>query len=96
MTKVRLRWVPNRDRVLARDSHVERVLHRQAEKGADIARTLAPVDTGRYRDSIVADGPNLEATDFKAHWIEWGTLRRRAHATLRTAARRVADRVVDL
>lgn len=53
-----------------------------ADEAAAVARTLAPVREGDYRDSIeglsgfnddgIASG-RLVATDWKAHWIEAGT-----------------------
>ena len=47
-----------------------------AQRIADNAKMFAPVDTGAYRDSIVAErtqnGARVVAQDEKAHWIEFG------------------------
>lgn len=98
-TKVQIKMVPGFERILDREPGVKRLMRRRAEEAASIAKSLAPVATGDYRDSIGVDedidGVKLVATDFKAHWIEWGTVRTRAFAPLRTAARKVADRFVE-
>lgn len=43
----------------------------------DVAKSIAPVESGAYRDSIQVKGVGgriyLTATDFKAWWIEYGT-----------------------
>lgn len=56
----------------------------------DIAKAIAPEDTGDYKNSIevatVKGKVRLKATDFKSHWIEWGTANGYpAHAPLRRA-----------
>ena len=47
-----------------------------AEKLASLARNLAPVDTGAYRDGIIAQktelGARVYASDNKSSWIEFG------------------------
>lgn len=63
----------------------------RAEQGAEAAKNLAPVETGDYRDSIQADAGiedgaakgRVVATDFKAGWIEFGTVQHDAHAPIR-------------
>jgi len=56
-----------------------------AEAIAQRARDLAPVETGRYRDGIIAQKASpkgvarVVATDQKSLWIEFGN-RRGAHA----------------
>lgn len=45
-----------------------------AETLAEEARTMAPEETGRYRDGIVAEGASVGSTFFTAHFIEWGTV----------------------
>lgn len=61
-----------------------------AEKARDIARAEA-YDTGAYHDSIkghrVGAEVVLEATDFKAKWIEKGTVRQSPKAPLKRGAR---------
>ena len=69
----------------------------QATEAATAAKALAPVDDADYRDSIRAEvGKELRgyqarvnAYDFKAHWIEFGTgapFPTRAYAPLRRGA----------
>lgn len=69
-----------------------------------IAKALAPVKTGDYRDGIqltpgfLEDGravARLNAMDFKSGWIEFGTIRIPAHAVLRRAAEAAGFNVVD-
>lgn len=46
---------------------------------AEAARSLAPVDTGAYRDGIIVQSPSPKgvarvlATDQKSSWVEFGT-----------------------
>lgn len=97
-TKVRIVMNPAYRQILAANPSVQLVVRSKAEEAAGIARDLAPVATGAYRDSIQVEQEGsdalLVATDFKAHWIEWGTIRTRAFATLRSAAQRVA-RIIE-
>jgi hypothetical protein len=76
---------------LARDE-----LRKRAEEAADIARDTAPVESGRYRDSIEVDVDGDEVklltTSRIGHLVEWGSINNPAHATLRNAAAEVADR----
>jgi hypothetical protein len=92
-TKVRLKLVPQFQQVMERNPGIAATLNVRARGAAMYARTIAPVASGDYRNSIGVEGTTLVATDFKAHWVEWGTVLHRAHATLRTAARRFADRL---
>lgn len=98
MTKVRIVLQPNLPTILNRQTDVRLIVRTKAEQAADIARSIAPRVTGAYANSIgveqETDGVRLEATDFKAHWIEWGTIYTRAHATLRSASQRVA-RIIE-
>lgn len=47
-----------------------------AQRIADQAKSLAPVDTGAYRDGIIVEktgaGARVVATDQKSHWVEFG------------------------
>lgn len=49
-----------------------------AQQAADYWQSISPVDEGDYRDSIKVhqDGTDvwITASDFKAHWIEYGTV----------------------
>lgn len=93
------RFVPNRDapRLLARTVDMRRFLAAIAEEAADDARRLAPVASGRLRDSIASAaqaGPGgmeglVGAGGDDAwywHFIEFGTSRRAAAPYLRPAA----------
>lgn len=79
--------------LLQKDEKILAPLEDKVKAAAEIARGLAPVMTGAYRDSIqadqVLDGDKLVnrliATDFKAHWVEFGTSRMPAQAVLRRA-----------
>ena len=48
-----------------------------AQQAAEHWKSISPVHHGDYRDSIAVhqDGTHVwvEASDFKAHWIEYGT-----------------------
>lgn len=68
------------------------------------ARAIAPVETGKYKESIntsvgyderaVVIG-RLYSEDWKAHWIEFGTIKELAHAPLRRAMNSIGLRVVE-
>lgn len=85
----------NRDLVqnLEKSRMVGKPIKDKVEEAADIAIAIAPVKTGAYRDGIKADQvfsgnrliSRLNAYDFKSHWIEFGTSRMPAFATLRRA-----------
>lgn len=66
-------------------------LREEARETAKVAKVLAPKRTGAYSKSfvVVDEGPGgdvrLGNTDYKAHWIEWGTVKWPPHATLRRA-----------
>lgn len=92
-----LRMVPGFEKILEAEAGVKAVERAAAEEAATIARANAPAETGAYRDGIGVDEEgNLVATDWKSHWIEWGSQHNQAFATLRNAAREVAATVVDL
>lgn len=94
-TRVRLKLAPNFAQILERQLDVRSILHEKAEEAAEIARSTAPVDSGRYRDSIEVDDNQLVSTDWKAHFIEFGTIHNRAMRTLTNAAARVARTVSE-
>ena len=66
-----------------------------AEKVRDLAKAMAPVDTGQYRDGIQAQktalGARVIATDQKSAWIEFGIPSRNHEAQF--ILRRAADAV---
>ena len=65
----------------------------QAKAAAVAARSIAPVATGDYRNSIEGESGveggkaigRVSARDFKSGWIEFGTSKWAAHAVLRRA-----------
>ncbi|CAM5331824.1 HK97-gp10 family putative phage morphogenesis protein [Streptomyces aurantiogriseus] len=64
-------------KALTRHETVQQAVQDTAERGRDFARSIAPVDTGRYRDSIEVreDGDGAEIVsdvDYAAH-LEYGT-----------------------
>ena len=71
-----------------------------AEKIAALAKAIAPVDTGRYRDGIKAEktflGARVIATDNKSTWVEFGIPSRQhpAQFVLRRAAEAVGLKFV--
>jgi hypothetical protein len=76
---------------LARGAAMAFVLGAYANRAAEAARALAPVDSGEYRQSIggavgVERGTlvgRVYSKDFKAHWIEFGTVDTPVFAPLR-------------
>ena len=49
-----------------------------AKQAAEYARSIAPVDEGEYRDGIRVGrrgnrGVVVEFSDYKSHWVEYGT-----------------------
>jgi hypothetical protein len=91
------KWKPSHqlDHDLRTDPAFIGELKRHAEAIAATARTLAPADSGEYRDSITVDvraGSTgrrrvaVLADDHKASWIEFGTVKQKKRAVLRKAA----------
>lgn len=86
------RFVPNRNfqRELERDLAYKHGLKEKADDAAEAAKSFAPVLTGAYRDSIKVTEENGEvyvsATDFKANWIEFGSINNPKSAPLRRGA----------
>ncbi|MGW3154007.1 HK97-gp10 family putative phage morphogenesis protein [Streptomyces sp. NPDC001089] len=64
-------------RALARDETVQQAVRDTAERGREFARQIAPVETGRYRDSIEVreddDGAEIVSTVDYAEYVEFGT-----------------------
>lgn len=79
---------------LNRSQQMVDALHEVAEAIVEHAKTLAPHDTGDYRDGIEADAGidgevavgRVNANDWKSGLLEFGTENEPAHATLRRAA----------
>jgi hypothetical protein len=77
-------------------------LRARAEEGLVFARTLAPVKTGRYRDSLhVTQFTNSQgeqvvafgSSSFAWHFVEYGSPHSPPRRVLSNAAFHVADRV---
>lgn len=74
-------------------------------KSAEVAaKAIAPVETGRYKESIESAVGfderakiigRLYSKDWKAHWVEFGTIKEPAHAPLRRAMNSIGLRVVE-
>lgn len=74
-------------------------------KAAEVAaEAIAPVDTGKYKESIESAVGfderakiigRLYSKDWKAHWIEFGTIKEPAHAPLRRAMNSIGLKVVE-
>lgn len=89
-----MRFVPNRacESQLERTAEMVATMQVRAEDAADECRAIAPVGhTGNYKDSIegvagLSGGKakgRVVASDFKAGWLEFGTYKMQAFATLR-------------
>lgn len=82
---------PNFEAELARSVQYLEGLERAAQPAAEFAKSVAPVATGAYRDSIdvrrVGQKVYLSATDFKAWWIEYGSAHNPPSSPLRRGAR---------
>jgi len=75
------RWVENNaglKEYLNRDPDLYRALFASVKPAVEYSRSIAPVLTGEYRDSIRAEkaehppGLLFFSDDNKAHWIEYG------------------------
>lgn len=56
-----------------------------ARQAVDYAKSIAPVDEGDYRDGIRVGrrgnrGVVVEFSDYKSHWVEYGTEDMQPHA----------------
>ncbi|MEU6181168.1 HK97-gp10 family putative phage morphogenesis protein [Streptomyces coeruleorubidus] len=64
-------------KALTRHETVQTAVQDTAERGRDFARSIAPVDTGQYRDSIGVreDGDDAEVFSDADHapYVEYGT-----------------------
>lgn len=99
------RFVPNPAGIkeLARSREMQASMLREAEEIADAARGLAPVDQSDYIASLgtetAADERGVYAraisTDWKAGFIEFGTVDTPTFAPLRRGAEQAGHRVED-
>lgn len=92
------RFVPNQlgiRQYFSSDPALARAVSAIADQIKERAQAIAPVRTGSYRDSIEVElarddatgvlMARVNATDFKSHWIEFGTIDTPAFAPLRRA-----------
>lgn len=94
------KFVPNRNlhrELQGQPEYVRGLYEAGAKPIAEIARELAPVDEGDYRDGIKAtiDGNDVrvDAFDWKSHFIEFGTVDTPVFAPLARAARQSGARL---
>lgn len=82
---------PGFNQELSSEAGYKEALAVAAKPAEAAAKSFAPVRTGAYRDSIhvVIDskGVRLDASDFKAHWVEWGSANNSPSAPLRRGVR---------
>jgi len=69
---------PDIDAALEGDDAVVSYKIAVAKQGVEYARSIAPVDDGDYRDGIRIgrlgnSGVAVEFSDYKSHWVEFGT-----------------------
>ncbi|BAC73226.1 hypothetical protein AQJ43_23750 [Streptomyces avermitilis] len=72
------------------EDFVQQDLHERAGRVVDVAQATAPVDSGRFRDSIHAedgsDGEILVVSDLEySVYVELGTREQAPHNTIATA-----------
>lgn len=81
------KYRPAVEREIARSAQMRAATRARAQRSADEARRLAPVDSGKYRDSIhveeTEDGARVVADADHAVHVEFGTEDTPAHAPLR-------------
>lgn len=91
-------WVentPGTRAFLEADPQLYATLTAAAQRGVAYARSIAPVDTGAYRDSIRVEpaendiGLVFFSDDRKAHWIEFGAAHTRRYRVLGQAIDRI-------
>lgn len=56
-----------------------------AKQAVEYARSISPVDQGEYRDGIRVgrfgnSGVMVEFSDWKSHWVEFGSVHNEEHA----------------
>lgn len=97
-------WVVDEEgcAAVAQDPGVTAHLRQLAEMAVAYAQGLAPVVTGRYRDSLhVIEGTDDQgrhlvgfgSNSFAWHFVEYGSAHNQPHRVLANAAMAVADRV---
>jgi hypothetical protein len=74
---VRFKPNPLAGAILSKTPEMTAFLYGLAETAVSAAQSVAPVRSGEYRDSIAAypgvGKARVQASDFKAVWIEFGT-----------------------
>lgn len=86
---------PNLDSNIRQMAEMTGARRAVADRMLNEARDLAPVRSGDYRNSlqVVTDGGQVAVVsdDWKAHWIEFGSINNEAFAPIRRAAERVGQ-----
>lgn len=99
-------FIPNPKRIaaLGRTAQLEEMLKRKAEEAAEVARSTAPVVTGRYKAGIEAETGldeegrltgRVNAHDQKSSWIEFGSIHNTARHILANAVEAIGLRLRD-
>lgn len=84
---------PNFEEELLHSPFARDLVEELADRAAERARQIVPVESGDLRDSIEGDvvldsrgfTGRVNAFDWKAHFVEFGTVRRRARPFIRPA-----------
>lgn len=77
MADIHIHLIPDLDQQVRRLPEVKKTTRDAAEAVADIARSMAPFETGNYEAGIVVQdtpggGARVLASDQKSAWIEFG------------------------
>ena len=99
-----MKFVPNplAAKLLGRTPEMQGFLKLKADAAVEVAKGLAPVESGDYKDGIEShtgtyDGSaaaSIAGHDYKTLWIELGTSERSAEAVLRRSVEAVGVRTV--
>jgi hypothetical protein len=90
-----MRFVPNPKfaQEIEREVEYRAGKMRVAEEVVNTARSIAPVEEGDYKAGLreIHEGPRVyvSGTDWKSHFIEWGTVDTPTFAVIRRACRMV-------
>lgn len=99
-----MKFVPNpiATKLLGRTPEMAGFLKLKADAAVEVAKGIAPEESGDYKDGIEAHegvyGDTVAASiaghDYKTLWIELGTSQRAAQAVLRRSVESVGVRIV--
>jgi hypothetical protein len=99
-----MKFVPNPlgTKLLARTPEMQAFMKLKADAAVEVAKQLAPVESGDYKDGIqshegVYEGKaaaSIAGHDYKTLWIELGTSEHAAEAILRRSVESVGVRII--